>query len=276
MKIARTVADLPKFKGSVGFVPTMGALHEGHLSLIRAAKRECDNVVVSLFVNPLQFGPAEDLSRYPRSEAKDIDLARGAGGDVMFIPTVELVAAQSVSIRVTGVSDLFDGQSRPGHFDGVATIVCKLFHLIGPDLAYFGLKDRQQCAVVRRLVEDLNMPIGLRFEPTVREHDGLALSSRNVYLSPGERSIAAKLYECLSECKKHLMDLGAATAPQIENVVDGYRRRLSEYGFEVEYFSVVDESNFRPITQLQSCAVLIAAARLGATRLIDNVSFFAD
>ncbi len=198
MKIIRSLTELQFSAPRVGFVPTMGALHEGHLSLMRQAKAECGFCVASIFVNPTQFGPNEDFNKYPRDEARDFELAESAGVDAVFCPTVEEVYSGScTTVRVSGVADRWEGPLRPGHFEGVATVVHKLFGMVRPQVAYFGLKDFQQCRVIAKMVSDLYLPVELVFCETIREPDGLAMSSRNRYLSPEERVIAPKIYEVL-------------------------------------------------------------------------------
>jgi pantoate--beta-alanine ligase len=201
LQIARTKRELPaNLPGKVGFVPTMGALHEGHAALVRKALAECDTCVLSIFVNPLQFGPKEDFDRYPRPLETDLSLAKGWGVHWAFVPDVqEMYSGRETTIRVAGLSEMWEGADRPGHFEGVATIVAKLFHLAAPDIAYFGLKDYQQCAVIRRMVNDLNFRLDLSFVETVRESDGLALSSRNAYLDSEERRVAPLLFQALQE-----------------------------------------------------------------------------
>lgn len=246
----------------------MGAFHEGHLELMRTAKRECGFCVVSLFVNPTQFAPGEDFQRYPRDEDRDFDLARTAGVDVLFAPSTESVyPRKTTTVQVSGISQLWEGAHRPGHFDGVSTVVCKLFHLVRPRVAFFGTKDYQQCLVVQRMVEDLNMPVSLRFVETVREHDGLALSSRNRYLSPEHRGVAPLLYSALSSAAREL-----STAPQStrEGILNQQRSRLIDAGFELEYFALVDARTMEPFLG-SSEGRLVVAARIGDTRLIDNI-----
>jgi pantoate--beta-alanine ligase len=242
MKILRTAAELSALprSGPVGLVPTMGGFHEGHLSLMRAARVENDVAVVSLFVNPAQFGPAEDLERYPRDEERDAPLAEEAGVDVLFVPRVEEIYPPGFQtwIEVEALGSILEGEYRPGHFRGVATVCLKLFNLVRPDRAYFGQKDAQQAAVVRRMVRDLAVGVEIRVCPTVRDEDGLALSSRNAYLSPEERRAALALPRALQANDPTLLD-----------------------GLEVDYFEVAD---FEP-------RVLAGAVRVGQTRLIDNV-----
>ena len=239
MKIARSAAALPR-DGEIGLVPTMGAFHEGHLSLFRAARAENDTVVVSLFVNPAQFGPGEDLDRYPRDEERDAWLAEQAGVDVLFIPTPDEIYPPGFQtwVEVEELGSILEGEHRPGHFRAVATVCLKLFNLVRPDRAYFGQKDAQQAAVVKQMVADLAVPVVIRVCPTVRDEDGLALSSRNAYLSTGERERALALPRALE-----------ARDPSLLN------------GLEVDYF---EEADFEQ-------RVLAAAVRVGRTRLIDNV-----
>lgn len=248
--------------GGLNFVPTMGAFHEGHLSLMREAKRR-GRACVSIFVNPLQFGPAEDLSRYPRNEARDLALAEAEGVDIVFIPSPEAMYPRpSTTVHVAQVGDRWEGARRPGHFDGVATVVAKLFHLIQPTTAIFGWKDFQQCLVIRRMVEDLNLPVRLRFLDTVREPDGLAMSSRNAYLSVEERTRAPELHRALERLKA----LPEIRSDELESEI----RTLTGYGFEVDYLAFVDFEALEP-QEGRGPGAVIVAARLGKTRLIDNV-----
>ncbi|MBV6459298.1 MAG: Pantothenate synthetase [Fimbriimonadaceae bacterium] len=248
----------------------MGALHEGHLSLIRRAASENEAAWVSIFVNPLQFGPGEDFSRYPRSEAQDFEAAEAAGCRVMFAPDVTtMLADDTTSVVVPDISDLWEGTHRPGHFVGVATIVLKLFNILRPRVAYFGWKDFQQCMVIRRMVEDLFVPVELTFCDTVREADGLAMSSRNRYLSPAERAKAVLLYQTLMNLRSGLRSVpGLETTGLFETAV----KVLSGGGFSVDYLALVDEKTLQQVDRWQPCARLIVAARIGSTRLIDNVS----
>jgi pantoate--beta-alanine ligase len=259
MRIARTIRELwpEPPAGRVGLVPTMGAFHDGHLSLFRAARSECDTVVVSLFVNPAQFAPGEDLTRYPRDEERDARLAEGAGVDVLFAPAVEELYPPGFGTWVDVESVGGEGAARPGHFRGVATVCLKLFNIARPDAAYFGQKDAQQAALLRRLIRDLNLGVELRVLPTVRDTDGLALSSRNVYLAPPERERALALPRAL--------DAGRAAHAEGSDPVAATRAGLN--GLEPEYVELVD---------LDGATVLAAAARVGATRLIDNVVLEGD
>jgi pantoate--beta-alanine ligase len=245
MKIVRTIAELPEGESSIGLVPTMGAFHAGHLSLFAAARAENETVVVSLFVNPAQFGAGEDLERYPRDEEGDAQLAAEAGVDVLFIPSAEEMYPEGYAtwVDVGELGERLEGEFRPGHFRGVATVCVKLFNIVRPARAYFGQKDAQQAAVVKQLVRDLNVDLEIRVVPTVRDEDGLALSSRNAYLSPEEREAALALPRALVT-----KDLARA------------RELLRE--LEVDY---LEEATFN------GRRVLAAAVRIGKTRLIDNV-----
>ncbi|MCX7800828.1 MAG: pantoate--beta-alanine ligase [Fimbriimonadales bacterium] len=256
----------------VGFVPTMGALHEGHLSLMRQARRECAVVVASIFVNPTQFGPNEDYERYPRDEAEDLRLCESVGVDAVFAPDVRtMYPRRTTVVAVRGVTERWEGAFRPGHFDGVTTVVAKLFHIVQPDAAYFGLKDLQQCAVIRRMVEDLNFPVELRFCATVREPDGLAMSSRNRYLTSEERRRASSLYRALCECRSE-----AAEGRSLAITLDRVRMRLEQEGFAVDYVAWIDPQTMDPVDRLKEDSRLIAAVRLGGVRLIDNIGLHED
>ncbi|HMI81863.1 MAG TPA: pantoate--beta-alanine ligase [Solirubrobacterales bacterium] len=260
---------------TIGLVPTMGYLHEGHLSLIRAARAECDLVAMSLFVNPTQFGAGEDLDRYPRDEERDLRLAAEAGADLVFAPTVEEVYPDGLDgfatyVEVTGsLTEVLDGDPArrgPGHFRGVTTVVAKLFNLVGPDVAYFGQKDAQQAIVIRRMVRDLDFPVRIEVMPTVREPDGLAMSSRNAYLEPADRERATALSRALkaAEREAHAGSLGAGLAAA--------RRELEAAGVEPEYLEARDAETLEPVHRLADRPVLVAvAAQVGAARLIDNV-----
>lgn len=249
----------------------MGAFHEGHLALMRKARQLGDIVVVSLFVNPTQFGPNEDFERYPRDEARDFDLAESAGVDVMFCPTVdEMYPSKATAIHVEGVSRLWEGEARPGHFDGVATVVAKLFNIVRPDIAIFGLKDFQQCAVVAELVKDLKYPIAIVLVDTVREADGLARSSRNTYLTQEQRTVAPLLYNTLKELSASLSTAEGASSQ--EDSLERAKRNLDSAGFVVEYLAVVDAISLEPVLSAKTGDRIIVAARLGATRLIDNLA----
>ena len=257
--------------GSLGLVPTMGYLHEGHLSLVRAARRENDAVAATIFVNPTQFGPNEDLARYPRDVARDLALLEAEGIDLVFAPSAEEMypAGYATYVDVGRVTDRLEGASRPGHFQGVATVVAKLFGIVRPDRAYFGQKDAQQCVVIRRLVEDLNLGIELRVLPTVREPDGLALSSRNVYLSPAERRSALVLSRSLFAARDRFL-AGERNAEALRALVrDAF---TAEPGANLEYVSVADARDLAELDTVDVPAIVSLAARVGKTRLIDNVT----
>ena len=256
--------------GQSALVPTMGALHEGHLTLIRKAQESGRPVVVSIFVNPTQFGPTEDYGRYPRNFDRDCSLAEGAGADIVFHPEPDEMYPRPQSlIHIAEVTEQFEGALRPGHFSGVATVVCKLFQIVLPKLAFFGVKDLQQCVVIRRMVDDLNIPVELRFQPTVREGDGLAMSSRNTYLSSAERSIAPLIYRLLAESKQKLLN-----KEEPQEVLDAALRALEEAGFESQYYDLVDLTAFATSRKISESSAVVAAVRLGKTRLIDNVLLF--
>ena len=274
--VARSVAALRervagwrKQQERIALVPTMGALHRGHLALVGAARRHCERVVASLFVNPKQFGPREDFTAYPRDEAADLAKFREAGVDLVFAPTVEEMypAGFVTTVRVAGIGDELEGAHRPGHFDGVATVVSKLLLQCLPDIACFGEKDYQQLLVVRRMARDLDIPVKIEGIATVREPDGLALSSRNVYLSPEERRNAPLLYRVLNE-------IATALAAEPENVAAALQNGVAELrqaGFAPDYLELRDTADLSPLSRLDRPARLLAAAHLGRTRLIDNI-----
>jgi pantoate--beta-alanine ligase len=250
MKVARTTVELrlALAEGRRGLVPTMGAFHEGHLSLMKAARAECEQVVVSLFVNPAQFGAHEDLDRYPRDDERDTQFAEKAGVDILFIPPAEQMYPKGFATWVDVEASGGEASARPGHFRGVATVCLKLFNLVRPDVAFFGQKDAQQVAVLRRMVSDLNLAVHIRALPTVRDEDGLALSSRNAYLSDAERQQALALPRALEAARTAADPVGAA--------------RAALNGLEPEYVELL---------RVDGATVLTAAARVGSTRLIDNV-----
>ena len=259
MRTIRSVRELREHlagvDGTVGLVPTMGAFHAGHESLIEAARAGTDHVVVSLFVNPAQFNDPRDLEAYPRDEQKDAEIAERLGADVLFVPAPDAVYPPgfATTIRVEGLSDVLEGATRgPAHFAGVCTVVAKLFNMVRPDVAYFGQKDAQQVAVLRRMATDLDFPLRIEVSPTIREADGLALSSRNVRLSTGERAKAVGLSRAL-------------TAASEGGIADG-RAVLAEYGIEPDYFALVDPDTFE-----EPGPLAVIAATIGSTRLIDNV-----
>lgn len=256
----------------IGFVPTMGYLHEGHLALVDAARAVSDVVVMSIFVNPLQFGPSEDLSRYPRDLDRDRALAAGRGVDALFLPDVPTMYPPGSDTRVTPgpAGDRWEGEARPGHFAGVLTVVAKLFHLVAPDVAVFGQKDAQQVALVRRMIRDLDWPVALVVVPTAREEDGLALSSRNSYLSPEERRQAAGLSQALRAAHE-LWRGGETRGTRLEACA---AQALQVYpGVRPEYIAVVDPDALAPAESVGAGCLMLMAARVGSTRLIDNVVF---
>jgi pantoate--beta-alanine ligase len=256
---------------TIGFVPTMGFLHEGHLSLVDAAREAgATFVVVSIFVNPKQFGPNEDFSRYPRDEARDASLLEGKGVDLLFLPPVEVMypAGATTMVTVGGVALPLEGERRPGHFDGVATVVAKLFQIVQADVAAFGTKDAQQCAVIDRMVRDLDMPVKLVFGETVREKDGLALSSRNTYLSADERAKAPVLHRALRAAEDALAH-NVRDVAALEKLM--HRVAVEAGGVDVDYLVVVDPTTFLPPVDFDRDILLAGAVRVGRTRLIDNI-----
>ncbi|WP_043615353.1 pantoate--beta-alanine ligase [Nonomuraea candida] len=268
--VARNREDLVKVRheGTVALVPTMGALHEGHRSLIRQARVRADQVVVSIFVNPLQFGPNEDFSRYPRTFEADLDVCRAEGVDVVFHPSAEdmYTPDRQVSVSAGEMGRVVEGAFRPGHFDGVLTVVLKLFNLVRPDLAVFGQKDAQQLALIRRMVADLDLPIEILGAPTVREPDGLALSSRNRYLSDDDRRVALALSRALRTGAAELAPAEIRRAARA--VLDAAGPELT-----VDYLALVDPATFAEVSDdYVGLAVLAVAAKVGGTRLIDNVT----
>lgn len=276
MQIIRRLSDLPaallpwrEAGESIAFVPTMGALHAGHLALIDAAKAEADRVVASIFVNPLQFGPNEDLDRYPRQEAADAELLQQRGCDLLWMPTADQLYPPgfATTVTVSGVSERWDGAARPGHFAGVATVVAKLFTAVRPHLAFFGEKDFQQLAVIRRMEADLRLGVEVRAVATVRDADGLALSSRNAYLSADERSRALALPQALEQAGEAILG-----GEPVHAALDNACRKLSDAGFgRIDYFALVDAATLEPLDAPAGEMRLIAAAMMGKTRLIDNI-----
>ena len=273
----REALAAPRREGrSIGLVPTMGYLHEGHLSLLRAARAECDMVVMSLFVNPTQFGPGEDLDRYPRDEERDAELAAEAGADLIYGPAVDEVYPEgfATAVEVTGLTAVLCGDpSRrgPEHFRGVTTVVAKLFNTVQPDVAYFGQKDAQQVAVIRRMARDLDIPVRIETLPIVREPDGLAMSSRNAYLSAEERQRATALLRALRAVEE------TAREGSLMDAIAAGRHELEAAGIEPEYLEARDAESLEPVAELGSRPVLVAvAARVGPARLIDNVELSAD
>ena len=277
MRVLHTVADFraarAEAQAPLGLVPTMGALHEGHLSLAHLARAECASVALSIFVNPAQFGPHEDLSRYPRPIERDLQLAEHAGVDLVFNPPVEEVYPPGFTtyVDVGEVSRRWEGEHRPGHFRGVATVVTKLFTIVAPQRAYFGQKDFQQLAVVRRLVADLNLPVEIAGCETVREPGGLALSSRNVYLAEEQRSYATALHAALQTGRRRVA-AGETSAPAVREAME--RVLLDTPGVTVDYVAVVDPDTLEPLARIEPGRTRVhglIAARLGPVRLIDNM-----
>ena len=254
----------------LGFVPTMGALHAGHISLVQAARSQCAAVAASVFVNPTQFGPNEDLSKYPRDLERDRGLLEKEGVDLLFAPTAEeMYPAGAVTwVTVEGLSERLEGKSRPGHFRGVTTIVSKLFNIVEPDRAYFGQKDAQQAVIIRKMVRDLDMGVEVVVCPTVRETDGLALSSRNVYLNPEERKQALVLYRALCRVQA-LADRGERDAAKLLEAAS--QVFADEKPVQLDYFEIVDKDSLEPVKDISRGALVVAAARVGKTRLIDNL-----
>jgi pantoate--beta-alanine ligase len=277
MRIVRAVGELRSVleparaaRLTIGLVPTMGALHEGHLSLIRRARSQCDVVVVSLFVNPAQFNEAADLEGYPRQEGRDAELAAGAGADLLFAPAVEEVYPRgfATSVEVLGLTERLEGAVRgASHFRGVTTVVTKLLNMVLPHRAYFGQKDAQQVVVIKRLVEDLNLPVHVEVVPTAREQDGLAMSSRNAHLDAEERERARALFAGLRAAHER-----AATGERsAEALIDCARAAMAPFDVQPEYLALVDPDTLEPVEHLSAAALLAVAARVGATRLIDNL-----
>ena len=285
MIVVKTIEELkaalkqarPDYTSKVGFVPTMGYLHEGHASLMRRAAEENDIAVLSIFVNPIQFGPNEDLDRYPRDEARDLALAEQCGMDIVFLPTVEVMYPQPTKTKII-VSELTGslcGASRPGHFDGVTTVVSKLFHLIKPDRAYFGMKDAQQVAVIMQMVQDLNMDVDIVPCPLIREQDGLALSSRNVYLSEEERLQALKLSESLRLTEQWMKEEPALTVGMLKSRIQTHIETAPladpDYVEIVSFPSLEAVSEETPVAARTGKWLIALAVRYGKTRLIDNL-----
>ncbi|MFI4949455.1 MAG: pantoate--beta-alanine ligase [Caulobacterales bacterium] len=273
MQVLKTVAELRAARsgvGDLGLVPTMGYLHEGHLSLVARAKADSGAVAVSIFVNPTQFGPNEDLARYPRDLGRDLALLEAAGADLVFTPDAAEMYPPGFDTRIEigGVTEVLEGAVRPGHFAGVATVVAKLFNIVQPTRAYFGQKDAQQSVVIRKLVRDLDMPVEIVVAPTVREADGLALSSRNSYLTSSERAGAPAIYRAL-QAAQALFDGGERDADALR---DAMRRALAaELVLRVDYVSIADAASLRELDRVEGAALASMAVRLGSTRLIDNL-----
>jgi pantoate--beta-alanine ligase len=270
-ELRTALSDARRAGRTIGLVPTMGCLHEGHLSLLRAARTECDLVVMSLFVNPTQFGVGEDLERYPRDEVRDAELAAGVGVDLIYAPSVKEIYPEgfATGVSVGGLTEVLCGDPTrrgPEHFCGVTTVIAKLFNAVQPDVAYFGQKDAQQLAAIRRMVRDLDFPVRIEALPIVRQVDGLAMSSRNAYLSPVDRERATALHRALCAVER------AARSGSLDAALDAGRRELAAAGVEPEYLEARDPDDLLPAVELGERPVLVAvAAQVGAARLIDNV-----
>jgi pantoate--beta-alanine ligase len=274
MQIAKSIAEMKaariKSPGSVGFVPTMGYLHQGHLALVRQARAENSVVVVSIFVNPTQFGPTEDFKTYPRDTERDLDMLQKEKTDVVFVPSVEEMYPDRFSswVDVQKVTDRLEGSYRPGHFKGVATVVAKLFNIVEPTRAYFGQKDAQQALVIKKMVADLNMNLEVIVAPTVRESDGLAMSSRNVYLNPQERQAATILFKALT-LAQNLLKKGERNAETVRQKMTSLISR--EPLAKIEYVSIANADTLEELSKIERPAIASLAVRVGKTRLIDNI-----
>jgi pantoate--beta-alanine ligase len=274
MQIAKTIAEMKAFRmkslGSVGFVPTMGYLHDGHLALVKQARAENSVAVASIFVNPTQFGPTEDFKAYPRDTERDLAMLRKERTDIIFIPTAKEMYPEGFSswVKVEKVTDLLEGSCRPGHFKGVATVVAKLFNIVEPTRAYFGQKDAQQALVIKKMVADLNMNLEVIVAPTVRESDGLAMSSRNVYLNPHERQAATVLFKALT-LAQNLREKGEGNAEYIRQEMTSLISK--EPLVKIEYVSITDAETLEELSKIDRPALASLAVRIGKTRLIDNV-----
>jgi pantoate--beta-alanine ligase len=277
MKIIRTIDEMQKASRAahsktqrLGFVPTMGALHEGHLALVRAAKAQSDVVAASIFVNPLQFGPKEDLAKYPRSFERDCELLEKEGVELLFAPSVEeMYPAKSITyVNVEGLSEKLDGKSRPGHFRGVTTVVAKLFHIVEPDLAFFGQKDAAQVAIIRRMARDLNLPVEIVVCRIVREPDGLAMSSRNAYLDAQRRKSALVLHRALLHVQE-LFQRGERNSATL--IAAGKEVFSEEASVVLDYFEIVDPETLEPVEEITQRTLVAVAAFVDGTRLLDNI-----
>ena len=280
MKLVRSISEMrslsrsARSKGArLALVPTMGALHEGHLSLVKAARKKSDLVAASIFVNPTQFGPSEDFAKYPRALENDCALLERKGVELVFAPSVEEMYPKGAVtwVVVEGLSDRLCGKSRPGHFRGVTTVVAKLFHIVEPDLAFFGQKDAAQVAIIRRMVRDLNMPVTIEVCPIVREPDGLAISSRNAYLSPQERKSALVLYRSLMRVQKLFESGERNSANLLAAAKQEFASELSESKVRLDYVELVDPETLEAETRVTRRVLVAVAALVGQTRLIDNI-----
>lgn len=279
MKIISSIAQMRSFKlkeskkhKTIGFVPTMGCLHQGHLSLIRQAKKDCHTCIVSIFVNPIQFGPKEDYSKYPRDLERDSILAKSAGCDCIFYPQVKNMYPERylTYVNVEEITDGLCGAQRPGHFKGVATVLTKLFNIVQPDIAYFGQKDYQQALVIQKMVKDLNMPLRIKVMPIVRESDGLSMSSRNAYLNAQERLEAAVIYRALQKAKSEILS-GERDSRKIIREIKKEIMQGKERNPRIEYIAVVDARTLEPLEEIEGKSLLALAVWMGKTRLIDNI-----
>jgi pantoate--beta-alanine ligase len=277
MEIAKTIESVRHLVKAarnagrkIGFVPTMGALHIGHVSLIEAAKKKCDFVVVSIFVNPTQFGPKEDFKKYPRPFKADLNICRKAGVDVVFVPTPKaMYPGENLTwVDVEKLSEPLCGKFRPGHFHGVATICAKLFNIVAPDFAFFGQKDAQQAIVIKKMVADLNMPLEIVVCPTVREKNGLAMSSRNQYLTPQQKKDAAYIYKSLQKCRQ-MIKQGVKDTGKIKSQMRKMIRQIPS--IEIQYISIVDAETLQNIDRVAGKVLAAVAVKIGPTRLIDNI-----
>jgi pantoate--beta-alanine ligase len=285
MKMARVVSSIKVMQSiarklhaqnkTIGFVPTMGYLHQGHLSLVKMAKRYADVVIVSIFVNPIQFGPKEDFFDYPRDFSRDRKLLKKEGVDYIFYPQASAMYPQDYKtfVEVKDLSEKLCGQSRPGHFRGVTTVVAKLFNIVQPDIAVFGAKDYQQAIIIKQMAQDLNFPVKIIIAPTVREKDGLAMSSRNSYLSPGERKEAVVLYKALKTAQS-LIKAGERNAQRIRDQIQEIIK--SAQTAQIDYIEIVDAKTLEPLTILSGKVLIALAAKFGKARLIDNLTVKVD
>lgn len=271
-RMSTLVKMLKKEGKTIGFVPTMGYLHEGHLSLVKAAKKHADVVVMSIFVNPIQFGPNEDYDKYPKDFKRDEELAMSSGVDIIFYPSVKDMYPEGYAtyVNVERLADTLCGASRPGHFKGVTTIVAKLFGIIKPDIAYFGQKDAQQAILIKKMAEDLNMGIEIKVLPIVRDRDGLAMSSRNVYLSENEREDALVLFQSLKKAEE-LINQGEKDPKRIIKVMEDMIKGVTPLA-RIDYISIVDTENLKEIKSISGKVLIALAVFIGKTRLIDNMT----
>ena len=275
MQIIESIEDFRKIshkkEAKVGLVPTMGALHEGHLSLVRAARRENDIVLVTIFVNPTQFGPEEDFLQYPRNIERDLDLLKKEDVDIVLIPTVDEMYPDgfSTTVNIGKLSEKFEGQFRPGHFNGVATVVTKLLSICRPTIAYFGAKDAQQCAVITKINKELNLGVEISIQPTIRDENGLALSSRNYYLSGSEKSTANLIFHTLDEMSKSWKNGNKNSKILIDQAISTLH---SDQSIELNYLAIVDSEYFEEVDTPKYDDLIIIAVKIGSTRLIDNIT----